>query len=314
MDGLRRVSDALGGAIGSFSTSIGTYKGKFRVSSTGRTGKLKGKYGDVTDFGDDEAAAIRFAIADAIKDGAITGLKAATQRLLQSGSDVDAQLEKALDFEGVFTSLKAIKDPVGAALDTLNKEFERLITIFGEAGASSEEYAQLEELYGIRRSEAIEEANSRVLASLRGLLDDLTIGDAGLSLRSRLASAQSAYDPLATRVAAGDTTAYDGYADAARQLLDLQREVYGSTDAYFSLLDEITSLTQTRVGAESNVSSLASGRPTPFDTTQVSTAVTDQTQILGSHLTAINDNIITLIETITANGGNADGLARIGNF
>lgn len=314
MEGLNRISDALGGAIGAFSTSIGLYKGKFRVSTTGRTGKLKGKYGDVTDFGDDEEAAIRFAIADAIKDGAITGLRAATQRLLQQGDDVDAQLQKALDFEGVFSDLKAIKDPVGAALDTLDKEFQRLIKIFGEAGASSEEYAQLEELYGIRRSEAIEEANNRVLSSLRGLLNDLTIGDAGLSLRSRLSSAQAAYNPLAARVAAGDTTAYDDYADAARQLLDLQREVYGSTNAYFALLDEVTSLTQSRVDAESNVSSIAAGRPSPFDTTQVSTAVTDQTQILGSHLSAINDNIITLIETINASGGNAAGLARIGNF
>ncbi|TXH18949.1 MAG: hypothetical protein E6R03_01290 [Hyphomicrobiaceae bacterium] len=321
MEGLGRIADALGADIGSFSTSIGLYKGKYRVSSTGRTGKLKAKYGDVTDFGDDEAAAIKFAIADAVKDGAITGLRAATQRLLQQGDDVDTQLQKALDFEGVFTELKSIKDPVGAAIDTLNKEFERLIKIFGEAGASSEEYAQLEELYGIKRAEAIEEANSRVLSSLRGLLDDLTIGDSGLSLRSRLSSAQAAYSPLAARVAAGDTTAYDDYANAARQLLDLQREVYGSTDAYFALLDEVTSLTQTRVNAESNVSSIASGAASPFDTTQVSTAVTDQTQILSSHLVALNDNTIaqnelleTLIQTLTANGYNAAGVIRIGNF
>src|SRR3546814_4448527 len=76
---------------------------------------------------------------DLIKDGVILGLRASTQRLLQQGKDIDSVLQKALDFESVFTRLKEYRDPVGAALDALDKEFTRLDKIFDEAGASRSE-------------------------------------------------------------------------------------------------------------------------------------------------------------------------------
>lgn len=159
--GLQAIADQFGADIGGYNVSIGQYKGKWRVSSTGRAGKLKGKYGDVTDFGKEGAEdAIKFAIADAIKDGALIGLRASTQALLRASDDVETQLQKALQFEGVFSELKSMTDPVGYALDTLDKSFDQLRKLFEEAGATTQEYADLEQLYQLKRIEAIKDANS----------------------------------------------------------------------------------------------------------------------------------------------------------
>lgn len=277
-----RIAELLGGSLtGAGSVSIGLRDGKYRVDTTGQ-GRTKTKKGAV-DFGEDAEAAVRFATLDLIKDGIISGLRASTNRILQQGKDLEAAIEKAVDFESVFTRLKEYKDPVGAALDTLDREFVRLQKIFKEAGASTEEYAQLEELYGLERTKSIKEAGERVTASLKGLFDELTVGNDARSLRTRLGLAQAQYDPLAARVRAGDTAAYDGFAEAARQLLDIQRQFSGSQSGYFQLLDEVTALTKSRIDAETNVASISANRDSPFDSRGSATGATgDNAAVVGA--------------------------------
>jgi uncharacterized protein YcbK (DUF882 family) len=303
---LERIADALGATVDPSrgSVSIGIRGDKFRVDTSGR-GITKTKRGAV-DFGDDSAAAIRFATMDLIKDGVIVGLRDSTQRVLQSSKDLDTAIQRAVDFENVFQQLRERKDPVGAAIDTLDKEFQRLRNIFAQAGASVEEYAQLEELYGMRRKEAIEQANEQVFGSLKALLDDLRFGDNGRSLRDRLAAAQAKFDPLAARVQAGDITAYDDFAEAARALLDIQRQFSGSQTAFFELQDKITAITA-KVVEGGNVTSILTGStPTAqqqaqqsYDGSNVVNAIDRQTQelariltqVVGGTLVAINDNV-----------------------
>ena len=330
--GLDAIAEQFGVDVGGYNVSIGQYKGKWRVSTTGRTGKLKGGSGrtDIKDFGEEGGEdAIKYAIADAVKDGALQGLRASTQALLAASDDVEAQLQKALDFEDVFSRLKSYKDPVGAALDTLDKEFKRLQGIFEEAGASAEEYAQLEELYGIERAAAVKEAAEKVTASLQSLFNDLTVGNDARSLRDRLVEAQAAYTPLAQRVAAGDTTAYDDYADAAQTLLDLQRQIYGSSEEYFQLLDQVTALTKTRIDAEANIASISEGRDPLFasdsslapvvnatesQTAQLVSVLKTELGAQRSDLQAISTNIIALTRSISVQGGSNDsGLTVVRN-
>ena len=287
---IERIAEQLGASVnaGAGSVSIGLRDDKYRVDPTGK-GNTKKKKGAV-DFGEDAEAAVRYATLDLIKDGVIAGLRASQQRLLQAAKDIDSGLQKALDFGSVFTRLKQYKDPVGAALDALDSEFSRLRKIFDEAAATTEEYAALEELYGIERAKAIKEASQRVTASLRSLLDDLTVGNDAYSVSTRLMFAKAKYDPLAQRVAGGDITAYDDFAAAARELLDLQRQYSGSTMDYFKLLDEVTALTRSRVEAEDNIASISSGRDSlfPKDTSEaiasnaaaVTGAINEQTQQL----------------------------------
>lgn len=63
-------------------------------------------------------------------------------------------------------------------------------------------------------------------ASLKSLFDKLTLTNDARSLRDRLVEARTQYSPLAQRVAAGDTIAYEDYSDIARTMLDLQRQIW----------------------------------------------------------------------------------------
>jgi len=171
LGGLKDLATQLGGSIGDFGNiAVGVRHGDYRVNAGGTS--LKVKKGAV-DFNDDAEAAVAYAMKLAIERGAINGIRASTNNLLKAGDDLSAQINKALQFENVFSELKAITDPVGAALDDVNKQFSQLRVIFQEAGATAEEYAQLEQLLTIRRQEALAKE-----------------GDAIADIRSRIAEVQ----------------------------------------------------------------------------------------------------------------------------
>jgi Prophage tail length tape measure protein len=152
--GLKQIADAFGATVGAFQVAIGTRGDQIKVNTNGTS--LKAKNGAVG-FGEDAEAAARYAILDAIKDGALAGMREGAKRLLEAGDDLDTALQNALSFNSVFDQLEQIKDPTGFALKALDKEFQGLRTIFDQAGASAAEYAQLEELYGIKRAEAMKQ-------------------------------------------------------------------------------------------------------------------------------------------------------------
>ena len=166
IDSLDALAAELGATIDptSGNVSIGIRKGNYRVDTTG-SGITKTKNGAV-DFGQDAEAAALYAMQDLIRDGVLVGLRKGTENLLKNASDLEVGVQKALAFEGVFTELKALQDPLGSALDTLDKEFTRLRDIFEEAGATAEEYAQLEELLTIKRQDAIDDSIQRQIDDL----------------------------------------------------------------------------------------------------------------------------------------------------
>lgn len=327
IDTLDKIAEALGATINEANgiVSIGYRKGKARVDTSG-SGITKTSRGAI-DFGEDTAAAIKFATMDLIKDGVLEGLRASTQRILQQGTDLDRAIQKATDFESVFTRLKGYTDPVGAALDTLDKEFGRLGAVFKEAGASAAEYADLEKLYGIERTQAIKDAQQRYTSSLKGLLDDLNTGDNGLSLRSRLASAQAAYDPLKAKVLAGDASSYDDFASAAQTLLGISRELNGSQSGYFAVFDEVRTIGQGALDASTAVANASANRDSPFsgsavpanDNSAVVSAIDAQTRALETMLLqqglATQQNLAAVVAAIKALGTAPGGLpAFASNF
>lgn len=191
-DAINRIAEALGGTVGSYAVSIGETDGKWRISTSGRSGELKSKYSDVQVFGKGDAAAeqaLKAAIADAIKDGAIQGVSAAVGRLLAGGGDIDKQVQKAQLFQGVFSELKAQTDPLGAALDNVAKQFDALRGIFDEAGASAEEYASLEQLLAIKRQEAVDAARS---AKVEKITDQFNLQIRALELLGKSETALAA--------------------------------------------------------------------------------------------------------------------------
>lgn len=158
IDALSQIADAFGADIGDASFSLGIRKKNYVLDPTGQ-GRTKGA--GVLNFGQDSEAAIKAAIKDAISDGVFEGLSAGVERLLKGEGDIEKQLKKALDFQGVFDELSQRNDPTGFGLGQLDKQFGKLRDIFAEAGASTEEYAKLEELFQLKRTEIINEGSRR---------------------------------------------------------------------------------------------------------------------------------------------------------
>jgi hypothetical protein len=266
-DQLKSIADQLGGSVGNFAVSIGKRGDYFRVSGSGATNVDTKKTRNINNLiydGKDEAEATRIALLNAIQDGAVKGIREGSQRLLQAGKDMSAQLQKALKFQSVFDRLDAIKDPVGSAIRSLNKEFTGLIGIFNEAGASAQEFAQLEELYGLERAKAIKDTSESLTSSLRGLIDELTKGDSGLSLRDRLSNIRADFNPMADTIRQGGKVDYDRFTELSRQLIEVQREISGSQTDYFSTFDEVLALSRQALAGQENVVSIGSGTASPF--------------------------------------------------
>lgn len=318
---LTSIADRLGGNVGDYAVSIGTRSsGWIRVSASGSSdvaSKNFYKSPDAIYNGKDAEEAARIALLNAIQDGAIQGVRAGAQRLLKAGKDLDRQLQRALDFEGVFSDLKAYRDPVGSALDTLNREFTRLQDVFKEAGASAAEYADLEALYGIKRADAVESANEKILGSLKDLQKSLTVDNDTLSLRDRNSAAMAVYNPLAERVKAGDATAFDAFTQAAQDLLDIQRQLYGSTSAFFATSDQVKQITDGAISSKTAISNAATASDSPFSqlasqgAATVSAIDSQTSQLLGA-LGAINDNLVTSLRaqfSAAAKAGNSPSIA-----
>ena len=314
LETVNRIAQQLGASINASagSVSIGQRKDNLRVDTTGR-GITKIGNGAI-DFGDDAEAAVAFAVRDLIQDGVITGLRQSEQNLLRASKDIETALSDVMRFRGVFDQLREIKDPLGFAIEQLNREFDGLIDLFERAGASAEELGSLEELYNLRRAEAIRDATDRVVGSLRQLLNELTIGDSGLSLRSRRANAASQFDALAARVAAGDSTAFDDFADISQQLLDIERQLFGSTQSYFDRLAQVTALTERAIQDQTNVTSIAAGSASPFgNQVEIDRSIDTMNANLGNKLDAIINNQILAISSAGPAAPAGSGIVR-GDF
>ncbi|MEN9924150.1 MAG: hypothetical protein RL268_276, partial [Pseudomonadota bacterium] len=147
---LGSLADELGVALGDASVSVGMRKKKYVVDPTGQ-GRTKGA--GVLKF-EDEAEAVKAAIQDAIRDGALAGLSEGFKTYLSSG-DVEKRLADVMKLQGVRGELQSMKDPTGYAVSELDKTFAELRRI---ATATGEGMAEVEELYGRKRVEIAEQA------------------------------------------------------------------------------------------------------------------------------------------------------------
>lgn len=243
---LSRIAEQLDAEIGSYNVSIGTYKDDFRVSTSGKSGKLGGYKGSASEneskyglynFGGDEKAAIAFAISDAIGDGAIKGVSAAVQKALRSSPDIEAAMEEAV----AVADLEAMLVDVGDAWRQELLEFE----------ATAKERLDLARRYGIDLVK-VEELNARErlalteqlleeqVGSLQDLIEQMTSGnlfegsavDRREALLGEIASARTAAQ-------AGEEGAGDRLANLLRQLNEVSSEVYGSTGGFAADRDTI---------------------------------------------------------------------------
>jgi hypothetical protein len=323
---LLSIAERLGGGVGRFSTSIGVSGDSFHVDPTGR-GLLKKSQGG-RDFNQDQAAAIAFAVADAIADGAITGINQASQNLLRKGGDLEKQLEKAMMIEQIPKLLRNRMDPLGAALDELYDKFKMLNDVLIEGGASAEQIAQARQLWELEKADAIASIGA-ASQSLKDFLASLNAGsNSPLSLREQREEAERQLQPFIAQITAAESARaevdrlraggasaaeiaaaeekartaagsinQDGFTQASQLLLSISRQSNASSGGFFTDFDRIRALTGQAIGFVDQAAARPGDTRDPF-----SQAIAQNTQdaayILADHtrlLTAMNDNISALL-------------------
>jgi len=252
-DTLASIAEQLGGTItGAGSVSLGVRKKTYVVDPTGQ-GRTKGA--GVLKFKSEEEA-IQAAIRDALSDGVIGAISAASQRILASGQDLQTAIEKATLIESIPKALKARQDPVGAALDELNAKWEKIIAALKEGGASAEQMADAQKLYRLELEDT-KASVAEASASLKGFLDSLNFGsNSPLSLRDQEAAARAALEPFLQRIDAGKGIDQQAYQEAAQAYLDIQRQLEASGPAFFATFDKIRDYTTRAIAKIDNATPL----------------------------------------------------------
>jgi hypothetical protein len=250
-EGLASLAAELGGQLGKYAVSIGMYKDKYRVSTTGYGGKLGGKGNQtsslgITDFGKDgEAAAIQFAIEDAIKDGAITGLAPIIQKAL-SGLGTESAIQFAKDWTAAMSDYKSLIDPVGAAIDAIIKPLDALKATMLQVGAGTEELAKFEDYRSKKLSAALKEQ----VSGFQSLLDQLNGDAGGVSDYQQLTTNLGKLGQFRSDIASGKTVDQTAYEGLANEIISKAGNVYGTGTTDYQ--DIVKLLQSTTTGAINN--------------------------------------------------------------
>ena len=234
--GIAAIVQQLGGSLGSYNVSIGTYDGKYRVSTSGQSGEMswgkknKANWSTLHDFGDDQAGAVAYAIADAIADGAVKGLSARVQKAINSSTDINKALAEAMKVQQLELDLGGIQ----ATIDKAFKDFEaqaqermRLATAYGF------DVVAIEKRNGEDRKKLAEQLAQQQVGSLQKLVDEMTRGSLfeGTAME-RITKLNEAIAKAKADLDAGKEGAADTLADLYQQKIAASKEAYGSTSAY----------------------------------------------------------------------------------
>jgi tape measure domain-containing protein len=261
-DALQRIAEQLDVTIGNFAVSIGMRKDKYVVDPTGR-----GKTKHVPKF-DTEEEAIRYALMDAIKDGALQGLSAASNTILKKAKDLERALNKVMVIESIPKRLMALKDPVRFAVTELNREFAQMIAYLKEGGATAAQFAEAQELYDLERQKAIEQATSQSIGALQDYINEMLGGSSSpLNRATVYQNAASTLSGFQTDVAAGKVVDTDDLLKAVANFQEASQGLYGSSQSFF---DDFNMLLGLLNQAKTNVGGAIDGTTTnlpasPFD-------------------------------------------------
>lgn len=224
--GLQSIADALGADLGSFGVTIGQRHGDWRVN-TSAGGSLKKKKGAV-EFDDDAEGAIKYAIRDAIRDGALLGISEFSQRVLRGNMDLDKALDIAAKYETLLEALAASDNPIRAAAESFAKDFTMLANEMKKAGATAAELANIETYYAKEREKAL----TAVLQPLKDYQKSLSGEGSGVTALNRFNASKLEYEQAKAGFAAG-TVDQGTFTAAGQELFALARDVFGTATGEF---------------------------------------------------------------------------------
>lgn len=246
--GLANIAERLGGMVGAYDVLIGQYNGKWRVrdgTQDGWTGKVldfKGQSKNgLNDFGDDAEGAIKYAIKNAISDGAIQGISDFAKKAL-TALDPDAAISLVESFKSITDELSSMSDPIGATVRNINSGLDSMIKQMKAVGASSDDLSKIEQY----RSKKLDEVLKEQLSGLSEFLKTLRGDGSGVTALNRLNSDLAEFKKLQDRIAAGDAGVDQSvFTSLGQSIFGLARDVYGqSTDEFQSIRQMLTGATE----------------------------------------------------------------------
>ena len=226
---INQIVSQLGGTLGSFNVSIGKYKDDLRVNTGGKAlGGVKGS--GATGFGDDENAAVSFAVGQALAQGAVTGVSAAVAKALASSTDVEKALKEALKVQDI----ELMMGGIGATVDKAFRDFEatakervRVATTYGF------DVLAIENRNAEDRTKLATQLATQQVGSLQTLIDEMTRGSLfeGTAM-DRITEINKAIAKARTDLDAGVEGASDTLAKLYQDRLAASKEAYGTTSGY----------------------------------------------------------------------------------
>ncbi|HEX7007826.1 MAG TPA: hypothetical protein VF274_11840, partial [Alphaproteobacteria bacterium] len=143
-------------------------------------------------------------------------------------------------------AILALLDPEAAALKQLEDQYEQRRK---DAIALGADLVQIERLYGLERAKLIEEQNRAINDSVKGLIDDLTMGPAaGLSARDRLTAVQQRFFEVEAKALAGDRGAQGEFESIARQYLEAGQAVFATSSGFQDIRSRVLASAQAILG------------------------------------------------------------------
>lgn len=293
-DALSQIADQIGGEVGAFRVSIGKYKDSFRVSASGaenvgtkKTSKISGLIYD----GKDEAAAIAAAIKDAIADGAIVGISDFAQKALKA-LDVDKAVSVVNAFKTITDELGAMRDPIGAAVRSINAPLDSLIKQMQAVGASSTDLAKVEEYRSLSLANALKEQ----LSSINDFKKSLMGEGSGVSALDRLNSDLAEFKGYQDRIAAGESVDQSAFTALGQSIFSAAKDVYGTSTGAFQDIRNMLIGTSDQFAQNITTSFGAAG-----GNAAVEAAIAAQTSAVVSQAVITNNLLGQLVQQNAAN-------------
>ena len=296
---LQQIADAVGGKLtGKIGVSIGQYDGKYVVDTQGLGRTKLGIRGDNVLPYKTEQEAVAAALRDALQDGVIEGISAASKKIIQAGGDLQKAIEKATLIESIPKQLKALTDPVGAAVDDLNDKFRKVFDALKEGGGTAEQFAQAQQLYALQLAD-VKINTQNAGNSLTSFLDSLKFGNSSpLSLRDQESAAKDALKPYLDQIGSGQAIDQGKYQAAAQAYLDIERQLNGSTGAYFAEFDKIQAATAKAIERIDNAVSIAPTAANPF--AEATAKATQATAEIGAQTNELLGQAVNLLQQAVA--------------
>lgn len=233
---IKDITAAFGVEAGRFAVSIGIRNDDYRVDTTGNA-RTKGGRTGVRDFGQDQAAAIEYAIRDAFGDGALANLDSRSRSIIMGAGDLDENVQKALQIRDFFANDNSIV----SGLDTIIDKFDDLASTLRTVDASSDEWSTFYSRRDAEIESYMDDLRSPFEANRRFLSSSAT----GTTLADQLSASRDRFAEFRTNLNDNNPIDYADFSSSLQEYAGLTAANYGtSTKAANDVFAELRSVNE----------------------------------------------------------------------